>query len=264
MPLIIAIVVLIALILFLICPALRRHPDRKELSGLNIAHRGLHNEDIPENSLAAFQNAVDHGFAIENDIHITADGRIVVFHDDTLTRMCGVDKKIEDLTLAELKELRLKDTNESIPTLEETLELVGGKVPLLIEFKCPNIKTCEPLCRAANKILEEYHGKYFIQSFFPFVPRWYKKHNKSVLRGQLSTGGFAKQSLPHFLLANLLINFLSRPDFVSYEYKYKNNIFRRLTTLLGALPVCWTLRNKLAFKDAQKTFKTFIFENFIP
>ncbi len=264
MPLIICFALIIALILFLICPSLRRHPDRDELAGLYIAHRGLHNDIIPENSLAAFQNAVNHGFAIENDIHLTADGKIVVFHDDTLTRMCGVNKKVEDLTLKELKELRLKNTNEKIPTLEETLKLVDGRVPLLIEFKCPNLKTCKPLCRTANEILGKYKGKYFIQSFFPFVPRWYKKNNKSVLRGQLSSGGFMMQSAQHFLVSNLLINFLSRPDFVSYEYKYKNNFFRRLTALLGALPVCWTLRNRPALKDSKKTFKTYIFENFVP
>ena len=145
-PLIILAIVL-AVFVFMVFPSLRRHPDRKLLEGLFIAHRGLHNakEGIPENSIHAFIEAVVNGYAIENDIHVTSDGEVVVFHDNTLDRMCGVSGRIEDKTLSELRELRLLDTNERIPTLKECLEIIDGRVPLLIEFKCETLD-CSKLC----------------------------------------------------------------------------------------------------------------------
>ena len=141
--------------LFLIFPSLRRHPDLELLSGMYIAHRGLHDllPDTPENSLVAFKEAAALDFAIENDIHVTADGEVVVFHDDTLLRMCGDERTVENCTLEELKKLRLGDTDHTIPTLRECLDAVDGRVPLLIEFKALSIKTAERLCIAADKIL---------------------------------------------------------------------------------------------------------------
>ena len=158
------------LLLFLVFPSARRHPAREKLRGRYIAHRGLHDlaENTPENSLAAFRAAAEQGHMIENDIHLTADGEVVVFHDSLLKRMCGVDGRIEQMTLAGLKKCRLQGTDEQIPTLQECLEAVDGRVPLLIEFKCDRT-TCKPLCEAANKILSAYKGEYFVQSFYPPV-----------------------------------------------------------------------------------------------
>ena len=126
--------ILFLLLLFLIFPSPRRHKDREILKGLQIAHRGLHNlfKDTPESSLAAIKRAVDLGFAVEIDIHITADGEVIAFHDSETERMCGVSGNIEDMTLEEIKKLRLVDTDESIPTLKECLELINGKVPIMI------------------------------------------------------------------------------------------------------------------------------------
>jgi glycerophosphoryl diester phosphodiesterase len=120
-----------AIYLYMIKPA--RRVDMTQY-GKKFAHRGLWDQASPENSLAAFQKAVDAGYGIEFDIHKTSDGHVVVFHDDTLTRMCGVDGKIEQMTLAQLRELRLKGTDQQIPTLEELLCLVDGRVPLLVEL----------------------------------------------------------------------------------------------------------------------------------
>ena len=191
MPFLIAlgVILIIALVyLFLISPSLKRHKDEEKLKGLYIAHRGLHNIDnsIPENSMLAFKKAIEGGFAIENDIHLTKDGEVVVFHDDTLTRVCGVEGKVEDKTLAELKELNLLGTNEKIPTLRECLELVGGRVPLLIEFKVVG-GNAKALSEKANEILKDYEGLYFVQSFYPNVLSWYKKNRPDICRGQLST-----------------------------------------------------------------------------
>ena len=256
-------VFLLLLFLILITPACRKHPHLENLKGLYIAHRGLHNIDkgIPENSLEAFKNAVNHGFAIENDIHLTKDGAVVVFHDDTLKRMCGINRKISEMTLGEIKELRLLSTRHTIPTLEECLEVIDGKVPLLIEFK--NDGKTKELCAAADKILKNYGGKYFVQSFYPQVLLWYRHHNKKVCRGQLSTT-FKGESFYKRLAGCLIFNFLSRPDFISYEHTYGNYPPRKLATKLGAFPVGWTYKNKEQTDKSKKYFKTFIFEDYIP
>lgn len=258
------IVVFIALYLFLLFPSGRKHKDLKYLKGKYIAHRGLHNKEkgVPENSLSAFKEAVEKGYMIENDIHITKDNEVVVFHDDTLERMCGVSGKIEEKTLAELKELRLIGTDEQIPTLKECLSVVDGKTALLIEFKCDG-KTYKRLYQEANKILEEYNGLYFVQSFYPPLLMLYKRNNKKVCRGQLSTA-FKGEGIKKRLLGLLLYNFLSRPDFVSYEHKFANAFSLKLNKFLRAFPVCWTLKNKEELEKAKSDFKTYIFEDFIP
>ncbi|MBQ7923495.1 MAG: glycerophosphodiester phosphodiesterase [Clostridia bacterium] len=247
--------------LFCICPSLRRHPDRKLLTGARIAHRGLHDDTVPENSLTAFHLAAEQGYAIENDIHITADGEIVVFHDDTLERMCGVSGKPEEFTLAELKKLRLGGTEETIPTLAECLAVVDGRVPLLIEFKCRTNAVCSRLCPGADRILSEYKGVYWVQSFYPFVLSWYRKHRPEVCRGQLSTA-FVGDKLHMRMLGMLLFNCIARPDFVSYDWQYRRKWNRRICTLLGALPLGWTFRTQEDLDACRKDFAGYIFEGF--
>lgn len=258
------ILVLILLIIMLFClmPSLRSHPDRQLLSGLRIAHRGLHNEQIPENSLDAFAEAAANGYAIENDIHITSDGEIVVFHDNTLERMCGVEGKIEDKTLAELRELRLKDSDQRIPTLKECLDLVDGRVPLLIEFKCP-LGGHKRLCEGADKILREYKGKYFIQSFNPQIPTWYRFNRKDILRGQLAMP-CKEKNVAKKLVSSFFMNFGARPDFVAYDEREPERFSFRLQKLLGALPVGWTFKTAEDLSKKRNLFKAYIFENFIP
>ena len=258
---------LLLLELFLICPALRRHPERKRMDGARVAHRGLHDltEGSPENSLAAFRLAAEAGFAIENDIHLSKDGEVVVFHDDDLKRMCGVEGKVEEKTLAELKELRLAGTEERIPTLRECLDTIAGRVPLLIEFKSFSVKGSKELCEKADRILSGYEGTYWVQSFFPTSMQWYKKHRPDICRGVLSSG-FYGQKFPMPVVGALAFNFLSRPDFVSYDVQTPRNFFFRLAVLLGALPVYWTIRSEELLTKAETAYggKTSIFENFRP
>lgn len=255
---------LLLLFLFLLFPSLRRHPDRAWLRGLYIAHRGLHDlkENTPENSLAAFRAAIEHGFAIEIDIHLTADGEVVVFHDDTLQRMCGVDGRPEEKTLAELKQLRLQGTDEQIPTLQECLDTVSGKTPLLIEFKCSS-GSCKALCRAADTILSTYQGAYCVQSFYPPVLLWYRRHRREICRGQLASA-FPKEAIHKQLLGCMVFNCLARPDFVSYDHGYAGHACRRLCTLLGAHPVGWTFRTQAELTEDKAAFNTYIFEGFLP
>lgn len=260
MVLLLAILLLLALYLFLVMPSLRRHPDRKTLDGLKIAHRGFHNNAIPENSLSAFAEAVARGYAVENDIHITADGEIVVFHDNTLERMCGVPKKIEELTLNEIKQYNLKNTDEKIPTLKECLNLIDGKVPLVIEFKSSTVK-CDKLCSKANEILEKYNGIYVIQSFNPAVVAWYKRNNKRIMRGILASVSKKKVFVAK-LTEKFIFNFGARPDFVSYDINCSGKIAFVIQKLLGAFPVGWTIKNEKQYEKNKNRVKAYIFENF--
>ncbi|MBQ8004802.1 MAG: glycerophosphodiester phosphodiesterase [Clostridia bacterium] len=258
------IVLLFTVFVFMIAPAKRKHEDRKILKGLFIAHRGLHDasRQVPENSIAAFRAAAEKGYAIENDIHLTKDGRVVVFHDDDLYRMCSIKARPEDMTLEELKKLRLGGTDEAIPTLEECLEVIDGRVPLLIEFKCKS-GSAAPICIAADAILRGYNGKYFVQSFYPPVLSWYKRNRKDVMRGQLSSA-FKGDKLHMRMLGCLLFNFMSRPDFVSYDFKYAKEPSRLFCGLLGAFPVGWTFKDQKDIESCRKQFDAYIFEGFLP
>ena len=257
------------LFLFLIFPSLRRHPGRQQMDGLTVAHRGLHDlpgqSGVPENSLAAFREAVRAGIAIETDIHLTADGEVVVFHDDTLDRMCGVSGSPETMTLAELRALRLGGTDEVIPTFRELLDLADGKVPLLIEFKCVSRAQAAALCGKAAPMLDGYAGTYWVQSFSPFMVGWYRRHRPGVCRGQLSAS-FRGRPLPYRIAGCLLFNAVGRPDFVSYDHRDASHPCRRLCTALGAHPVCWTLHSQAELDAARDRahFRTFIFEGFVP
>lgn len=255
------------LLMFLLFPSVRRHPELKRMEGLRIAHRGLHDltENCPENSLAAFRLAAEEGFAIENDIHLSKDGEVVVFHDDDLKRMCGTEGKVEEKTLAELKELRLNGTDERIPTLKECLDTVAGRVPLLIEFKSFSVKGSRELCEKADAVLSGYKGVYWVQSFFPMNMRWYKKHRPDICRGVLASG-FYHEKFPLPLVGSLLFNFFARPHFVSYDIQTPRNFFLNLCVGLGAQRVYWTIRSEETLKKAETVYKgkTSIFELFRP
>ncbi|MEE0839911.1 MAG: glycerophosphodiester phosphodiesterase family protein [Acutalibacteraceae bacterium] len=264
MPYIIGLILVFGLLfLFLIFPSLRKHNDLKVLKGLYIAHRGLHDiaKGIPENSIPAFREAIKYGFAIENDIHLTKDGQVVVFHDDDMKRMCSLDRKIKDMTIEEIKKLRLLNTSFTVPTLKECLEEIDGKVPLLIEFKYDG--NSKALCEKANEVLSEYTGKYFVQSFYPQNLYWYRKNRKDICRGQLSCS-FKGEAFYKKLSGCLLFNFISRPDFVSYEHIDEKHFCRRLVTKLGAFPVGWVFKSRQEIDKQKNNFHTYIFEDFIP
>ena len=151
---------------------------KKEL----IAHRGLHNKSIPENSIPAFKEAIKKNYIIELDVHALKDGNVVVFHDDNLKRLTGFDKKIKDTTYDEIRNLRLNNTNNHIPLFKDVLKLVDGRVPLLIELKYDN-KVGFLEDKLIN-ILNDYKGLYAFQSFSPFSLMYLKKYS-NVPRGLL-------------------------------------------------------------------------------
>lgn len=260
-------IALILLYLYLICPALRHHPESETFKNLYVAHRGLHdiNKGVPENSILSYKNAIDNGFAIEIDIHITKDGQVAVFHDDTLNRVCGIDKKISEMTYEELKSCRLSGTDEQIPMLEEVLEVTDGKVCLVIEYKC-GISDYKRLCIAADKLLSKYKGKYIVQSFNPLAMGWFKRNRPDIFRGQLATNFITEpdNDILRTLVGLLVLNVISRPHFISYSIKYTNILQRRLCIAFGATSAGWTFITEQELEKYRNKYNIYIFEGFIP
>ncbi|MEA4854432.1 MAG: glycerophosphodiester phosphodiesterase family protein [Christensenella sp.] len=230
----------------------------------NYAHRGLHDAQAPENSMKAFQNAMDHGYAIELDVHLSKDGEMVVFHDFDLERMTGVKGNVEDYTLGELQKMKLAGTEATMPTLEEVLSLVKGSVPLLIETK--SIGVAGKLEETLHERLKGYEGKYAVQSFSPFSVGWFKKHEPLTPRGQLScfftAGADIIPKWKRFLLKHLWTNFLCRPNFISYGLEGDNLPILQRFRKKGMPVLIWTVRDNAEKKQAKEFADTIIFENF--
>ena len=256
--------VLLLLLLYLFCirPGSRPIPAGMQK---NYAHRGLYGGEIPENSLAAFAAAVDAGYGIELDVQLSADGEVMVFHDASLERMTGVKGKLGEKTLAELRTMGLNGTAHGIPTLREVLAAVNGKVPLLVELKGESTSTS--VCGPVDEILREYRGAYLIESFNPLLLRWYRKNHPEVLRGQLTTdlkGGMGKTPR-NCLLDSLLLNVVTRPDFLAYDIRCPKCFPIRLCTgLFRTNRFVWTIRDKEEYRLAEELDAYAIFENFCP
>lgn len=235
------------------------------LATLPIAHRGLYDgeREIPENSLAAFSRAIREGYAIELDVQLTKDGNAVVFHDYELSRMTGVAGYLRDMDWAELQNLKLAGSTEGIPLFKQVLSLVAGQVPLLIEIK--NEGKTGSLEQEVIAALADYQGEYAVESFNPFVLNYFFKHAPDITRGQLSSN-FKKDSLARwkkFLLRNLLLNFLSRPVFIAYEYGALSQGFARRVKKHGLLLLAWTIKNPEDFDRAKQQYDNVIFEGFL-
>ncbi len=230
-------------LVFLVAPGKLSKKQKEPFKNRNFAHRGLHKRDrsVPENSIAAFERASRYGYGMELDVQLSKDGEVVVFHDDTLKRVCGVDARVDELTLAELRQLRLYGTHETIPLFSEVLKTVRGRGALIVELK--NGKRNTELCEKTYALLSRYSGDYCIESFNPFIVRWFRRNAPEVMRGQLANppadyNGEVKP-ITAFLLGNVLLNFLGRPQFIAYKIEEKPFTVR-LSELLGAMKICWT------------------------
>ncbi len=258
---------LLLLYVFLICPQKSKKTEEFFAEQKFFAHRGLHGDGVPENSLAAFDLACKKGYGIEFDVHITSDEKLVVFHDDTLERMCKVEEKTEEKTLAELQALTLAGTQEHIPSLEETLALINGRAPLIIEIKGTKISDTR-VCELTAKMLEGYGGKWCMESFNPFYVKWWKKNVPASVRGQLSckmkNGKKFTQKAKDFLLTNMLLSFIARPNFIAYDVNGRKEPSFLASRALGGYPVAWTIRSEDDKKNAEEKFKAIIFENIRP
>lgn len=259
-----AVVVAIVVLYFFMTAGKRMAPEGGWLTGYSYAHRGLHGESCPENTLPAFERAIQNGYGIELDVHLSRDGHVIVFHDNTLDRLTGEDGRVEDKTLEELQSLRIAGSEYAMPTMREVLELVKGRTPILIETK--NEGGAGELEVKLYELLRGYGGKYAVQSFSPFSIGWYKKHAPHVLRGQLSTD-FKKDAdhispVKRFMVRHLMTNFLCRPNFISYEeHVITTGVVQRLRRT-GVPALAWTVRSQTREAAVRQAADGIIFEGY--
>ena len=259
------IVILFLIYLFLISP--RNRKEMKEFKTKMYAHRGLHNAERAENSMSAFKAAVESGYGIELDIRLSKDGELVVFHDDTLDRVCGREGKVIDFTVDELATFKLSGTNDGIPRFADVLALVDGKVPLLVEIKeDPGVSA---VSEAACKMLKGYKGAYIVESFNPLSLKTVKKNMPEVSRGILSHRYYEYEPYRkplYFLLQSLLLNFLCRPAFIAYDHRHAKAFGLRFVRGFFRVPtLAWTVKSAEDEAEARKNgFDGIIFEGYLP
>lgn len=252
--------------LFAISPRLTDRPD--QMPKVYYAHRGLHDNasDEPENTLAAFQKAVDSGYGIELDVQLTKDGKVVVVHDFNLKRLCQVDADVDSLTYEELQQLPIYGSDQRIPLFTDVLKVVDGKVPLIVELKLKNRQS--RICEKAQEILNDYKGVYCVESFHPEVLLWYKNNYPAICRGQLSMNyqrEEGERSAGQYVMRHLLTNFLTRPDFIAYDCRAMRALSKNLCrSLFGCPSVAWTVKCQAQLDACRPYYDYFIFEGFVP
>ncbi|MCL2370973.1 MAG: glycerophosphodiester phosphodiesterase [Firmicutes bacterium] len=234
-----------------------------------IAHRGFWSADIPENSLAACEAAIQKGYVIEIDLRQLDDGTVVVFHDDSLSRMTGKDGYVSSLKKDDLADKILigsEDNPQSIPTLEETLKLIDGRTPLLIEIK--NSGKVGFFEQAVIDILATYKGEVAVQSFNPYCLKYFSDHAPYILRGQLSS--YFKHvkeigALKRAILKRMKLNNISKPDFIGYDVDYLPNKYVKKYVKKHNVPViAWTIKSNAEMESALPHCENIIFERFEP
>ncbi len=224
------------------------------MKGFNyIAHRGLFDNDkgIPENSLPAFLRAIEKGLPIEFDVRATRDGKLLVFHDKSLRRMTGLNKKVLFTRYREIRKLRLLDTHYTIPTFDQVLSLVDGQVPLLIEIKNSFIAG-----RVEKRIFERlssYKGTYIVESFNPWVLFWMKRHVPKVVRGQLiASSKKTRNPIEKFIMFMKGFYSLTKPDFIACDASRLNPRLSKKFRQKGLKVLCWTVKS---FEDYLKVYR---------
>ncbi|MBQ0065921.1 MAG: glycerophosphodiester phosphodiesterase [Firmicutes bacterium] len=240
----------------------------KQFEKVEIAHRGFFNnkEEYPENSLPAFQRAVDAGFGIELDVQMSKDGKLVVFHDGTLKRMCKDERMLIDLTYDELQQFYLKRSSQKIPLFEDVLKVIDGKVPLIVEIKYEgdSIKTVEKTV----EMMKDYPGLYVMESFDPKVVHWLRKNRPDIIRGQLAEDYMEKEDMNWFtkrILTNFMLNWWTKPDFCAYDFHCREfAIFKQMCKFYHFKKVCWTIKDAVQLEEAHKVFDVCIFDSFDP
>ena len=232
-----------------------------------IAHRGLHTLDktVPENTLLAFQKAMDRGYAIEFDINVMKDGTVVCFHDPDFKRLCGVDKALSELNFEDVKSFRILQSNEYIPSLKEVLEFIDGKVPLLIELK--PLGDNNLLCQQFMEVMKVYKGVWAMHSFHPMTIFWFKKNHPEVVRGQVTEffrDDPKMKKLTKFLMKTMALNIFTKPDFINYGVKDMPNKYLDRQIKKGMTVIGYASQSQEQFDMVKKYYHNSVFEYFIP
>ena len=216
-----------------------RQTELRALIAKPFAHRGLHGAGRPENSRAAFEAAIAARHGIELDVQASADGQAMVIHDYALERLTQGCGQVRSLAAAELARIRLRDSDETIPTLPEILALVGGRAPLLIEVKSPDRRVAA-LIRAVVSALAPYRGPVGVMSFNPEIGRWLARYAPERPRGLVvSEAGNRWRGIAgrHFAL------WRSRPDFLAYDIRDLPSRFADARRAGGMKVLTWTVRS---------------------
>lgn len=236
--------------------------DLEFLSRSLIAHRGYYNnkKGIPENSVLAFKKAIDNNYLIELDVRLTKDQKLVVFHDDNLKRVCGVNKRVKDLTYRELLKYNLFNTTLKVPLFSDVIKLVNGRVPILIETKYHN--RYGVLEKILINELSNYKGLYAIQSFYPMALLWLKRNTKDIPIGLLSSN-FKNDlnRLKSIIGKTLILDLFFKTDFISYDVKGLPNNYLSYKRYKKKI-VIWTIKNKKDYDLARQYTDSLICENF--
>ena len=230
--------------------------ERRRLQQQKYAHRGLHSpsQQIKENSLEAFCYAVEKGYGIELDVQLTKDQRAVIYHDDSLQRLDQDERLIKECTFAELADYQ-------VPLLEDVLQMVAGRVDVIVELKHFSVGETKQYCETVYEILAKYPGAYSIESFNPLILMWFKKHAAHVTRGQLIQ---PVKQYPFLwlgvLLNSLVYQMFTRPHFIAFEVSM-SRWYPVLwwNKLCGARLVAWTVRSP---QQERRGAVAYIFEDY--
>ena len=269
--------IIILIILLLVYAELIRpnHPKRDitPLMGRDYAHRGYWNtndpgeENRPENSLAGFRAAVEKDYGIELDVHLTKDGHLVVHHDDSLKRLTGVDIRIADSTLAEIRACKLPN-GEPVPTYDEVLDTVAGRIPMIVEVKVEN-RNHDALSKAVYERMQRYDGPWCMESFDPRAVKWFRMNAPEIIRGQLAfdsagKGKNFKEWTRNLYIASMLQNFLARPDFIAFSASSVkwHSLPIHMLRLMKPWFVAWTVRSQADMDKWRGQWDLQIFEKF--
>ena len=240
-----------------------RIPENHWLRTTKIAHRGLWGGAVPENSTASFKAAIQAGFAIETDVHLTADGQLIVHHDSNTLRQTGVKHEITETDLATLKTLFLDGTQEKLITLSELLEILNGQIPLMLEIKA-NMTNSKEIAQAVHVIMKDYKGEFAVQAFNPLAVKWFKKNEPSWLRGQLSCSYSDQKGFAFYLGKTLFFNRMTKPDFVDYDQADLPNKYVDKAKKQGKLIITYTITTPEREKELKGYYDNLIFEHYLP
>lgn len=229
------------------------------LTDVPFAHRGLHGEGVPENSLAAVEAAVSAGLAVEVDVRLTADGVPVVVHDEDLRRLTGRPGRVSASTAAALRARRLADTDGRIPTLAAVTDTVRGRVPLMLDLKHAGVGA-GALEAAVAAHLEGYRGPACVATFHPLALAWLRRRVPDLVRGQTAAPDLRLPWPVRSSLARLWWNPLTRPHFVSYALGALPTPATTRWRSRGRVLVAWTARSRSDLEAAARLADNVIVE----
>jgi glycerophosphoryl diester phosphodiesterase len=234
------------------------------LAEVPLAHRGLHGDGVPENSLAAFAAASEAGYGVELDVLLSGDGEVMVVHDPTLERLTGQQVAVGKLPADELARLRLLGTDEGIPTLRRTLEVLGD-TPTMVEIKQPRVRAGQLEVRLAE-VLAGHRGPLCVAGFNPASLRWFRRRQPITPR-VLTAGPLDGARLPVMVRRRLAeLRDLPTVDPVAVSYDL-HGLPSPATTRWredGGILLAWTVTDDDALVRARELADNVIFEQVRP